>query len=697
MATGQFDYIKVSLYGQFDNETRTEFRFPLEDNTLNPKLMIFNPVKVLEQFHNARECYALWSTPEGICYGLVTRNAFDPTSGAMLLSILVSNGIILSGRQVVAALGSLRKTVIEEGERSDEAVVRALTSANLPEHPIVIPELSNAAKLGDNTTEMPKGTGYRTYVSGSELDTILSFPLQEEYLKFRRILIIPATASLRAGSKLSRLTTPVTRSYLFVCPAGITATPPKADEGQRVTLTFTKNGFTPNREIVTAGIPSPYLRYDGSVIKVKTPGESGMAFTRRVRINVRSAKGGMINGYTINVNGRPVNTMEPFLEFNEHDLSSGRKIQIHVASNNFRPLKMEIDPSSLAGKEVIDLELQPLEQGIILRLDFGEGRIFEQEISIEKNTPEYSQLHSGNFHGFRAYRLSSQNAGEIYNVDVRSASKPTAPTFTNVSTANHSTGSSGRQIPVFENLTGNKSATRTAPVAPTVTVDTADKAADKAESDTPDEIKEEKVVNNIYSDENEKKKSGNKLGIIIGVALSIALLILAVVFFLPGINDGDETGADTPAVTATTTDAGQPDAQSTTTDAPADAAATPAAPATPSADENADIAYLNANSVWELSALKSDKYRALFSAIQTGNIEDLVNNEYFSTKGRATNEKAIKIADLAWEAIGSYSFKPNVKALTKAVENDRLDLNKLYEQQMRCRPANPNKEPRPQH
>lgn len=117
-----------------------------------------------------------------------------------------------------------------------------------------------------------------------------------------------------------------------------------------------------------------------------------------------SAKGAPLNGYTITLNGRPVNTMEPCLVFLEKDLMPGEEVDLLVQSNNYRPLKLKKPTEEMLATEELELVMQPVEQGVTLRLDFGDGRVFEQQISIEKNTPEYNRLHSGNFHGFRAHR-----------------------------------------------------------------------------------------------------------------------------------------------------------------------------------------------------------------------------------------------------------------------------------------------------
>ena len=107
--------------------------------------------------------------------------------------------------------------------------------------------------------------------------------------------------------------------------------------------------------------------------------------------------------------------------------------------------------------EQLELVMQPVEQGVTLRLDFGDGRVFEQQISIEKNTPEYNRLHSGNFHGFRAHRQVTQDDSEVYNVDVRITSRPVAPNF---ESSDSDTGEKETKAPIFENISADAKAER---------------------------------------------------------------------------------------------------------------------------------------------------------------------------------------------------------------------------------------------
>ena len=403
-----------------------------------------------------------------------------------------------------------------------------------------------------------------------------------------------------------------------------------------------------------------------------------MGFVRKVRLTIKNSKGGLINGYTVSVNDRPVNTMEPFIELTEADLQPGRRVEIQVASNNFHPLTKEYEAAELAREQEIELTMVPVEQGITLRLVFGEGRVFEQQISLEKNTPEYSQLHSGNFHGFRAQKMVTPHGGEVYNVDVRAASKPTAPAFANIA-AERNQSRPERVVPHFENVADTQPRT----------------SSDDSHRTPVSEIapvEEKPLPNGKTTDENdsyseEHHRSNRHIGRWLAVAAAAAAVIAGVIFLIPSMTD-NATGnlpENNESVTA-----------EATTATPTATSAQPSAATVLSNDEKADADYLNSQKVWRLADLKSESYRNLFEMIRKGDIEGMASHDYFAADGRATNEKAIKIIDMAWGSLGASTEGSNRKALTKSVsKDDEIVVHDLYEALSRRMPKEPNTQPRP--
>lgn len=681
----QFNYIKIAVTGQWDGELKTLYTYPSEGDGKWP-YELSDPEAVIRNFLNARDCYLLQRGEQGHSFSMVTRNPLEARAGYMMISLLLADGYSLTGRQIVTTMASLRKTLLEDGDRFDDAVTRCLEDVGLPRDGVQLESWKYRQPV--SKAVKPDGTAYRTYVSGTDLDNILSFPDQIDYDRFARVIAIAATASMRPGVRLDRITQPVKKVYSVICPEGVTASKSVIAEGERLGLTFTKDNFAPRKETVLAGAPSPYVRYEGAAIRVKTPRESGLGFVHRVRIDVRSAKGGAVSGYTINVNGRPVNTMEPYIELNENELAPGRITEINVASTNYRPLKVAKESAEIAALDTLELVLEPMEQGIILRLDFGEGRVFEQTISIEKNTPEYSQLHSGNFHGFRAHRVTSAGAGEIYNVDVRSGIKPQAPSFANVANANK-TQQTTRRAPVFENVSdraGSGSSYRHVNIT-NGTRNGDGKVSGQADAETPAEPRDHREPS---------PKKDRKIGYIVGAVLAIVVLILAFVFILPGGSDSAGETAANDSTFSADQDALVQTIEQTAATTPAATDQQPAAPAASSAaDEATDLKYLNDNEKsWDLAQLKSPKYKAIADALRAGDINALASNEYFAAS-QCSGKYAKEIVKWAWESQGSPQEGKNREALRDAAKSDKVNLYDLWDKISRYKPAEKYSQPLP--
>lgn len=655
-----FQYIHVALRGELQGATRTIYSYPTTpaDDNVNPDWdsMTVEPGAAIKRFLNATDCYIMQSAPQGHYFSFITRDSLRPERGYVMISLLVDNGCALTGRQLITVFNSLKCSFLEDDNLTDEAVDTALHQASIPVEPVRLE--SWLYRQPDPETPIEEAA-YRTYISVQELESIFSFPAQPEYRPYRCLIVVSAASSLRPGVKMPRITTQVRKLYTVVCPEGVTSSASQVYDGDRLTITYSKDGFNSHSETVVAGAPSAYIKNDGSTLLVRTSAQTGIRFIRKVGLKVTSAKGSDINGFTVSVNGRSINTMDPFIEFTERDLTPGEEIEIQVASNNYNPLKIKKPAEELLATEHLDLVLQPVEQGITLRLDFGDGRVFEEQISIEKNTPEYNRLHSGNFHGFRAHRLVTQDDSEVYNVDVRITSRPVAPNF-ETSAAHDESSSASYQAPVFEKVTEEEKE----PVKitdPTPGADTAD--LDDFPAPLP-----------WY------RKSW--------LWVIVALLLMAigtVLYYIDFSGNSTDISSD-PDISGVESVQSESDAAADTSSAP------------PTPEEQADIDYLNSNPVWDVSRLQSPMAKSLIDAINAGDIDAIVSNPYFAVTGRCTNNKANQIADLVWRAKSSYSESSNKRILRAAVKNGSITLHTLADDLAKRRPAEKeNQSPRPVH
>ena len=575
------------------------------------------------------------------------------------------------------AFSQLKKVLIEDENLSDEAVDDALSQAGIPSEPLRL----EAWKYHTPDESAPLAeAAYRTYISQQELESIFSFPCQPDYSAYRCIIVVAATTSLRPGVKMPRITVAIRKLYSVVCPEGVSASSTQVYDGDRLELSFAKEGFATCKENVIVGTPSAYTKYDGSTIIIRTPAQTGIRFERRIPVRVMSAKGKQLNGYTITLNGRSVNTMEPYIELYEKDLQPGSEVEIVVQSNNYRPLKLKTPAEEMLVTEQLELVMQPMEQGVTLRLDFGDGRVFEQQISIEKNTPEYNRLHSGNFHGFRAHRQVTQDDSEVYNVDVRITSRPVAPNF---ESSESDTGEKETKAPIFENISADAKAEQpkidaTLPTA--IDPEEDDKSAGRPSDTTDNDYRslEPESDEDDDNDPTEKPTGKSRRNLFIWGGLAAIAAVIALVIFLPQFTGPSDTEAENIAGEEQSDDPNR------------------LIPATMTQEEGEDVAYLNTYPVWEVDKMKSEMGKSLMAAIQAGDIDAVVNNDYYTVTGRATNEKAILVANLIWRAKGSYSDGSNRRIMRSAVKNGQIDLRTLSDNLAKRRPAEKeNTSPRP--
>lgn len=634
----KYNYISISLRRDCELSAKTVFSYPSDGGADRWEQQLVDPGAAVQRFLNAQECHVMQRSPRGNCFSLITRGA-DHRTG--MVSMMVDDCHGLTGKQVAAALMGLKPLLEDESLRTDAAVDAVLEQAGVPVEPVRVQGWCYRA------AELPQGVqmadaAYRTYVTVRDLETIFSFPSQPEYDLYRCILVVAATVSLRPGVRMTRITQPVKRQYTVVAEQDVRLSAQTVFDGERLEITYTKRGYDDKTETVTVGQPSPYVKYDGARLTVRDPHKCGLMFSRRLPLEVVSAKGGQITGYTVSVNERPVSTVHPWVELTERDLAGD--VAIEAASTGYRPLKLTFTSDQLLGSDGITLAMQPLEQGVTLRLDFGQGRVIESQLMLEKNTPEYNRLHSGLFHGHRANRQVMQDGSEVYNVDVRAAVRTETPLSATASPVEtHS--------PMFEDVAHEA-------------VD----AAPKVDFDLPQEVDDADV-----QAEPRRLRLTPKMKRLLAAAGAFVAFVTMLWLLLTGGNKPEEAdaGQGEPVVAAADT-----------------VAALPQPAHVPAMDDEvtADVAYLNVNGVWVADSLRSESAKRLMAAMAAGDIEGVVKNDYFAVSGRCTNAEAERVADMLWRTFGSPSMRGAKSRLSKEACSGRVDLHALYESVARSQP-----------
>lgn len=655
-----YSYLNISVtFADKDTQQLKEITFNSAPSVTLPSIE-----ELAGGFLNLSEGYLMWCVEGKRAFSYFKLDT--PVEGsALAITVMLDADTLIPGRQIVNLLSAIRNRTVYNDTLSTDILESLATETGMPEEPM------RGAESACNLS----GTGVccRTYMSGSELATIFSFPDQKDYADYRGVLIVPATVSMMPGKELPVITSPVDKSLTVVCPPDVTASATKVALTDKLTLTYHLSDFDTVSETFEVGTTNRFVRINGPALMVNNALHAGIIFRKRIPYSVKSSTGQNIDTYTVLINGRTASRTDDGFEISNLDFTHG-KAGISVSSTNFSQFSGEYTAEELFEAAPLDIVLEPESKSVRLRLDFGSTRIFEVSVDIEKNTPEYNMLRSGNFHGFRAHKLMGTKP-DTYNVDV-TATKETP-----------STAQTSLRQPVIEK------ATIAEPKEPKK------EELPKTSGNTPKAPEFVKETSESLVADTEESNDTKRRGWVIAIFILAIALAAGIVWYLMSLfpseptSNGEDVSDVTPAITAIDSTKQENTAADNATATPAQT--TPQATSVPDAMPHADIAYMNANTKWQRDSLQSDIAIALFDAITSGNIEAVVTNPYFTTAGRATNTNAVKVADLLWAAKGSDTERSNIRVMSKLKDAKKVDLHELFESLARVRPAEPNTAPRP--
>lgn len=736
--SAKYPYLDIAISVLDANQQPVNYSFNSAPTIAMPSLS-----DLARHFVNLSDGYVMWQIGGRRAFTYFQLNE-SGTQTVLAVTVRLDPDVLIAGRPIVNLLGTIRRTLSDDSRLTHESLMRALTDSGFPETPL----------RSDAEVTFPAsatGLACRTYISGTELANIMAYPRQKDYARFQGIVVVPATVSMQPDSSIPLITEPLDKALMVVCPENVTASANCVELSDHLTLTYTMPGFDPQNVEFEVGTTNRYVRINGPALVVNSALHAGIIFTKSIAYSVKSPAGKELETYTILINGRTATRSEGSFEVSNTDFTDG-KVVVSVSSTNYGSYSREFTPEELSEAAPLDIVLEPQSRKISLRLDFGNGRTLEDSITLEKNTPEYNSLRAGSFHGFRAHRMVGANT-ETYSVDMRQAAAgvaavpPAAATAQRPAVALTDTPASKPAVTVPADETPVSRETSSpakspaddstrrvnTPVRPAIekapsaiweepkhvrvtpkfenVADQSDSKTDKSRgNDRPGLLErkkaehkkeaERRIAEDIRNDaDTPKKKTDFDIRLlIIGVAVvACGLVIWWLILLFSGNDSNNQTTEQQPAESieevnyTESAPAGQPAAAASAQ--PATAAAAPVAAA--SEDEKADIQYLNTNSTWKLSELKSPKYRALLTAMKNGDIQAVVSNPYFAIAGTATNARALKVAEYLWNAKGTLSEKSNVSKLKDLSVDDKANIDQLYDQLSRRQPAQPNTEPRP--
>lgn len=683
--SSKYPYLDIAISVVTDADRPVNYSFNSAPTIALPSLS-----KLAAHFVNLSDGYVMWQVGGRRAFTYFMLND-EGTSTILAITVRMDPDILLAGRPIVNLLGTIRRTLVDGTRLTHETLIRTLSDSGFPEEP-----LRSDARVDEPAAA--SGLCCRSYISTTDLANIMAFPRQKEYLPYQGVIIIPATVSMQPESSIPVITEPLDKALAVVCPENVTASADMVELSDHLTVTYTLSGFDPQTVEFEVGTTNRYVRINGPALIVNTPLHAGISFTRSVPYSVTSANGNKLDTYTVLINGRTATRTEGAFEISNTDFHDG-KVTIAVSSTNFGTYSREFTPEELSESTPLEIVLEPEARKIGLRLDFGGGRIIEDFITLEKNTPEYNSLRAGSFHGFRAHRLMGNNP-ETYNIDLRTAPDKTASTARFVAPVKENTAEEPAAPETTEQMPETiieKETTQT----PTPNVPSAEweerphkRVAPKFENISEKRNKPDNVQAENESSDDKKSANTQKIDmrlIIIGISV---IAIALVVWWLMLLFSGKEA-AEAP-LTEQTPEAIEEVAPTPSTPAENTAASTPVQTDTlAQAAEKADIAYLNEHSVWSIDKLRSEKYKSLITAFRKGDIQAIASHPYFSTPGTATNKRAVKMLEFLWAVKGTSMEKRNTNKTKELTKDGTVNIGELIDDLSRYQPAETNKAPRP--
>lgn len=414
-------YIKVDLYGQFDDDTRHEFTYPLKilnqysftEATVWAK-SISDPRALHGQLCKAgADCYVMWGNEYGNYFSYITRNNRDSRGGMAMLTFFVERNHICEGKEIYEALNKLSHKLIVCGEYSNESVEDIINDIAVYTSSKCIP-----SKINKNTATSEPTYGYKVYTNEDELIDLMTFIAQEGYTTYDKI-ILAKDCNTKDNTVIQHITSPL-RKYYNICDAkDAQANCRFINAEDSFNITYKKQGFD-NAEIVCTAphCSCEYYQIKGTSIVLSDVSKVNVVFTKTWYFDIRkSTDNTSINESLVEltVNGRFPDKREnrKLIQYTEDELNTLSVVYITASLPNYHLYKGEVNLKTTNSQ--IQIMMEPKVSKIRLQFNFdniiSSNPVFMQ---IDETTKVYKDLTQiKQFCGYKA-ELDSNDVYQVY-------------------------------------------------------------------------------------------------------------------------------------------------------------------------------------------------------------------------------------------------------------------------------------------
>lgn len=187
---------------------------------------------------------------------------------------------------------------------------------------------------------MLSNPAYRTYTSSDELESALTFISQQGYSDFSQIFIIPKESEPNVNAQ--SVDNIRVQKILFVKNSiDGRADKTQVNEGGTLTITFIKEGYTP-QQISTHAINSHYGYVVGDTYYVNDANKAGIEFNKHIYIACQEKNGSCVDDADVYINGKRYNAAS--LRQDGIDIpESLQTLDVEVKSYNHNKERITID------------------------------------------------------------------------------------------------------------------------------------------------------------------------------------------------------------------------------------------------------------------------------------------------------------------------------------------------------------------
>lgn len=418
------DYIKVDLYGQYNNDTIHAYTYPEKITNQHQFLgatewlaPISDPRGVYQSVCRDGSCYMVYRHQRGYYYSYIERNINDSRGGLEMITIYVPSSIKASGISVLAALKELRTQLIGNRLMDDQMTKTALSRIK-PTEASLFPRRVEQNPTGQTVI------AFRTYKDDDELQDIFSFLKQKEYANIDKLIVVK-DGTVRDGTSIQKISQELRKVFSIASLPDAIPDKKEVALGESLKIVYKKDGFmdlVDNFEFK----PNENSRFHvyGNDIYLLSPSERRLKFSKSIDIEVLSSDGRTINPKTIEASfdGRPVKRSEQngriYALVNEDYIYEGSKAVLHVAATNYEDKEVTMNLSNVENHQRERIYLSPKSRIIKMRFSFGDIE-HEQyntpvyDIPVPQTNPMLDDLFlQKSFYGYDVWK----NSDDVFNV-----------------------------------------------------------------------------------------------------------------------------------------------------------------------------------------------------------------------------------------------------------------------------------------